>query len=216
MKTKLLPIAAVVALSMATGVQAHSSVAEKGDIMAEGTSAYVVDSMGRIVRDSSNRCVRSVDWSKDTAIAKCEGWEEPKPVAKPMPAPKPAPAPVVKAPEPALAPMAPPKFVGHFEFDDADIMSSEVPDLDKFAAYMNEVTDSKVNIVGHTDSRGSKAYNQALSEKRAQDAVDYLAGKGISADRMMTSGMGETAPIADNMTSEGRAKNRRVEVEIVK
>lgn len=216
MKTKLLPIAAVIALVSATGAQAHSEVTEKGDILAEGTTAYVVDSQNRIVRDNWNRCVRSVDWSKETAIAKCEGWEEPKPEVKPMPAPKPKPAPVVKAPEPAPAPMAPPKFVGYFDFDLADLLSADVPALDKFADYMNEVTDSKAKIVGHTDSRGSEAYNQALSEKRAQDVADYLAGKGIAADRMMVSGMGESAPVADNSTDEGRAKNRRVEVEIVK
>jgi len=210
MKTKLLPLVAVIALASASSVQAHSSVDAKGDIMAEGTSAYVVDSWNRIVRDSSNRCVRSIDWSKDTAIAKCEGWEEPKPA--PVVAPAPAPAPVVAAPAPA--PAAPAKFIGHFDFDKADV--KEVPELDVFAAYMNEVSDSKVAITGHTDSTGPKSYNQALSEKRAQDVADYLAGKGIAADRMTVSGMGESSPIADNGTKAGRADNRRVEVEIVK
>ncbi|MDX1352113.1 MAG: OmpA family protein, partial [Thiomicrorhabdus sp.] len=112
------------------------------------------------------------------------------------------------------APMAPAKFIGHFDFDKADL--KEVPELDAFAAYMNEVTDSKVSITGHTDSIGPKAYNQTLSEKRAQDVADYLASKGISADRMMVSGAGESSPIADNKTKAGRAENRRVEVEIVK
>ncbi len=215
MKTKMLPLAAIIAMAVSTGATAHSSVEEKGDIMAEGTSAYVVDSQGRIVRDSSNRCWRSIHWTKETAIAKCEGWEEPKPEVKPAPAPKPKPAPVVKAPEPAPAPAVPPKFVGHFDFDDADLMKSEIPELNEFADYMNEVTDSKVSITGHTDSMGPESYNQALSEKRAQDVADYLAGKGISADRMTVSGMGESAPIADNSTKAGRADNRRVEVEIV-
>ena len=215
MKTKLLPLVAAVALTATTGVQAHSSVDHKGDIMANGSTAYVVDSRGRIVRDSSNRCVRSIDWSKETAIAKCEGWEEPKPAAKPAPAP--APAPVAKAaPAPAPAPMAPPKFLGHFDFDTEDLKSNDVPDLDKFASYMNEVTDSKVAITGHTDSRGSEAYNQKLSEKRAQDVADYLAGKGVAADRMMVTGLGESSPVADNSTEAGRAENRRVEIEIVK
>lgn len=206
MKTKLLPLVAVIALAATSSVQAHSSVEAKGDIMAEGTSAYVVDSWGRIVRDNENRCVRSIDWSKDTAIAKCEGWEE----AKPAPVVA-APAPVV-APEPA--PVAPAKFIGHFDFDKADV--KEVPELDVFAAYMNEVADSKVTITGHTDSSGSESYNQALSVKRAQDVADYLAGKGIAADRMTVSGMGESSPVADNGTEAGRAENRRVEVEIVK
>ena len=210
MKTKLLPIVAVIALSTATGVQAHSSVDHKGDIMAEGTTAYVVDSWNRIVRDSSNRCVRSVDWTKETAIAKCEGWEEPKPE------PKPAPAPMAKPEPKPAAPMAPAKFVGHFDFDLADLKAAEVPELDAFANYMNKVADTKVAITGHTDSTGPAEYNQMLSEKRAQDVADYLAGKGISADRMTVSGMGESAPIADNSTKAGRAENRRVEVEIVK
>lgn len=201
MKTKLLPIAAILALA-STGAQAHPS-AEKGDIMAEGTSAYVVDSMNHIVRDNYNRCVRSSDWTKETAIAKCEGWDE-----APMAEEKAAPAPVA-------APVAPPKFIGHFAFDLADLKSAEVPDLDAFATYMNEVADSKIAITGHTDSTGPEAYNQMLSEKRAQDVADYLASKGISADRMTVSGMGESAPVADNSTTEGRAANRRVEVEIV-
>lgn len=215
MKTKMLPLAAVIALAVSTGANAHSEVTEKGDIMADGTSAYIVDSMGRIVRDNENRCVRSIDWTKETAIAKCEGWEEPKPEVKPAPVPVAKPEPVVEEPAPAPAPVAPPKFVGHFDFDKADLMASEVPELDAFADYMNEVTDSKVAITGHTDSQGSEAYNQALSEKRAQDVADYLAGKGIAADRMTVSGKGETAPIADNSTKAGRAENRRVEVEIV-
>jgi len=211
MKAKLLPLVAVVAMASAASVQAHSSVDHKGDIMAEGTSAYVVDSWNRIVRDSSNRCVRSIDWTKETAIAKCEGWEEPKPVVKPAPAPKPAP--VVKAPEP-MKMAAPAKFIGHFDFDLTDV--KEVAELDTFAAYLNEEASAKVAITGHTDSTGPAAYNQTLSEKRAQDVADYLAGKGISADRMMVSGKGESMPVADNGTKSGRADNRRVEVEIVK
>ncbi len=112
--------------------------------------------------------------------------------------------------------MAPAKFIGYFDFDIADLKSSDVPDLNAFADYLNKVSDSKVSITAHTDSMGSEAYNQALSEKRAQDVADYLAGKGISTDRMMVSGMGESAPVADNSTRDGRAQNRRVEVEIVK
>lgn len=214
MKTKLLPLVAVISLAAAGSVQAHSSVEAKGDIMADGTSAYVVDSWGRIVRDNENRCVRSIDWSKDTAIAKCEGWAEPKPAPVVVPAPAPAPVVEAPAPAPAPAPMAPAKFIGHFDFDKADVQ--EVPELDTFAAYMNEVADSKIAITGHTDSTGPEAYNQTLSVKRAQDVADYLTGKGISADRMTVSGMGESSPVADNATKAGRAENRRVEVEIVK
>lgn len=206
MKTKLLPLAAVIALAITSSVQAHSSVEAKGDIMAEGTSAYVVDSWNRIVRDSSNRCVRSIDWSKETALAKCEGWKEPKAV----PVAAPAPVPVEASP----APIAPAQFIGHFDFDKTNV--KEVQALDVFATYMNEVADSKVSITGHTDHSGPESYNQALSVKRAQDVADYLANKGIATDRMTISGMGESSPVADNGTRAGRAENRRVEVEIIK
>ncbi|BCN94174.1 hypothetical protein THMIRHAM_19590 [Thiomicrorhabdus immobilis] len=214
MKTKLLPLVAVISLAAAGSVQAHSSVEAKGDIMAEGTSAYVVDSWGRIVRDNENRCVRSIDWSKDTAIAKCEGWEEPKPapVVAPAPAPAPEPEPIVEKP----APVAPPKFIAHFNFDMFDIKTADIPELNTFADYMNRECTCKIAITGHTDSAGSEAYNQKLSQERAQEVAGYLANHGVVTDRMIVTGAGETNPVADNSTKEGRALNRRVEVEIVK
>ena len=65
-------------------------------------------------------------------------------------------------------------------------------------------------VVGHTDSSGSDAYNQKLSERRAQTVAGYLEGKGIAVGRLTASGAGESEPIADNKTKEGRAQNRRV------
>jgi outer membrane protein OmpA-like peptidoglycan-associated protein len=65
-------------------------------------------------------------------------------------------------------------------------------------------------VVGHTDSRGRDAYNQALSERRAASVKDYLVAGGFPAGQIGTVGMGETQPVADNDTDEGRAKNRRV------
>ncbi|WP_321324863.1 OmpA family protein [Thiomicrorhabdus sp.] len=213
MKTKLLPFVAVIAMASATAVQAHSSVEAKGDIMAEGTSAYVVDSWGRIVRDNENRCVRSIDWSKDTAIAKCEGWKEEEPAAAPVAAPAPAPVVVEEEVVVVEAPAAPAKYIGHFDFDKAKV--NNVPELNKFADYMKAVEDSKVSITGYTDSVGPEAYNKTLSVKRAQDVANYLTSMGISADRMTVTGEGEANPVASNKTKDGRALNRRVEVEIV-
>ena len=69
--------------------------------------------------------------------------------------------------------------------------------------------------VGHTDSRGSDAYNQKLSQRRAEAVKKYLVGKGIEANRVYTEGKGEKQPVADNKTKEGKAKNRRVEIEVV-
>lgn len=213
MKTKMLPLAAVIAMTVAaSSAQAHSMVEAKGDIKANGTTAYIIDSWDRIVRDSSNRCVRSIDWTKETAIAACEGWKEPEPAPAPVvaaPAPAPEPAPVV------AAPVAPAKFVGHFDFDLVDLKKADIPELDQFAKYMNRDCSCKVAITGHTDSAGPEAYNQKLSEDRAQEVADYLANKGVVMDRMIVTGKGESSPVADNATKAGRAENRRVEVEIV-
>jgi OOP family OmpA-OmpF porin len=65
-------------------------------------------------------------------------------------------------------------------------------------------------VVGHTDSSGAEAYNQKLSERRAQAVADYLQAKGIATGRLTASGAGESQPIADNKTADGRALNRRV------
>jgi OOP family OmpA-OmpF porin len=69
--------------------------------------------------------------------------------------------------------------------------------------------------VGHTDSVGSDSYNQALSVRRAEAVKAYLISKGIEKNRVYTEGKGEKQPVADNKTAEGRAKNRRVEIEVV-
>ncbi len=87
--------------------------------------------------------------------------------------------------------------------------------LDKIAASMAQYPDSLIDVYGHTDSTGSDAYNQTLSENRARTVADYLSTHGVAAARIRSKGFGETMPIADNATEEGRAKNRRVEVKIV-
>jgi OOP family OmpA-OmpF porin len=73
----------------------------------------------------------------------------------------------------------------------------------------------RVAIEGHTDSQGSETGNQALSESRAESVKDYLVGEGIAADRLETAGFGESNPIADNGTPEGRAENRRIEFRLI-
>ena len=78
------------------------------------------------------------------------------------------------------------------------------------------VAKPKPVVVGHTDSTGSAAYNQQLSEKRAEAVKSYLTDKDVQSDRITTQGAGESQPIANNKTKEGRAQNRRVEIEILK
>lgn len=102
--------------------------------------------------------------------------------------------------------------VDHFDFDRATLKSAMMGVLDKVADMLNtSPADEKVEIIGHTDSTGPEAYNQQLSERRAQSVADYLAGKGVS--NMSLKGMGESQPVADNGTREGRAMNRRVEIQ---
>ena len=104
-----------------------------------------------------------------------------------------------------------------FDFDKSDVQGSEAARrLDQVADFMKRHPDVKVLISGHTDSMGSDAYNQSLSERRAKTAADYLVSKGIERSRMTTKGYGESRPIDTNETDEGRQHNRRVEFTIVK
>ncbi|AQM70388.1 MULTISPECIES: OmpA family protein [Vibrio] len=101
---------------------------------------------------------------------------------------------------------------GTFEFDSAKLTDSVSERLDNFVNFLNEYPQAQVEITGYTDSSGPAAYNQKLSERRAQAVADYLIAAGIDADRFTVTGMGEENPVADNSTHEGREQNRRVEV----
>ncbi|CAM2765064.1 OmpA family protein [Vibrio mytili] len=103
---------------------------------------------------------------------------------------------------------------GTFEFDSAKLTETVKERLDNVVAFLNEYPQAQVEVTGYTDTSGPAAYNQKLSERRAQSVADYLMASGISSDRFTVSGMGEENPIADNSTKEGREKNRRVEVVI--
>jgi outer membrane protein OmpA-like peptidoglycan-associated protein len=102
-----------------------------------------------------------------------------------------------------------------FETNLAVITPVSFPALDRVINFMKKNPDIKVEIDGHTDSVGSDAYNQRLSQARAQAVVEYLVKHGISRDRLVAKGFGEAKPVAPNTTPEGRAKNRRVEFRIL-
>ncbi|WP_303908628.1 OmpA family protein [Thiohalomonas denitrificans] len=99
-----------------------------------------------------------------------------------------------------------------FDFDSAAIKSSFKPSLNKLMNVLAKYDRTDVTVVGHTDSVGSEAYNQRLSERRASAVGDYLIDQGISRYRLRTEGSGESEPRASNNTAAGRQLNRRVEV----
>jgi OOP family OmpA-OmpF porin len=102
-----------------------------------------------------------------------------------------------------------------FDFDKATLKSEGKAKLDDLVSKMSGVNLEVIIAVGHTDSVGTDAYNQKLSVRRAEAVKNYLTGKGIEKNRVYTEGKGEKQPVADNKTREGRAKNRRVEIEVV-
>ena len=102
-----------------------------------------------------------------------------------------------------------------FEFGQADIKAAFYPLLDEGAEILKRNPTMKIEIQGHTDNVGSEAFNQRLSENRANAVKEYLISKGISADRLKAVGYGESNPIAPNDTEEGRAMNRRVGMKVL-
>jgi outer membrane protein OmpA-like peptidoglycan-associated protein len=98
-----------------------------------------------------------------------------------------------------------------FAFDKSDLSADAKTNLDKLVKVLNGYPDTNIELQGHTDSKGSEAYNQTLSEKRATSVSGYLSDHGITASRVTIKGFGETIPKYDNETEEGRAQNRRVE-----
>jgi outer membrane protein OmpA-like peptidoglycan-associated protein len=101
-----------------------------------------------------------------------------------------------------------------FAVDSTEISPSFQSALDRVAQSMVQYPDSLVDVYGHTDSTGADQYNMNLSQRRADAVSRYLISRGVSSARLQAKGMGESYPVADNNTAEGRAKNRRVEVKI--
>ena len=101
-----------------------------------------------------------------------------------------------------------------FDFNSYNLTAPSKSELDRMAGILNRYPDTDLSIEGHTDSKGTDAYNQKLSEQRASAVADYLASDGISRRRMTIRGFGESSPVATNDTETGRAANRRVEIKI--
>ena len=102
-----------------------------------------------------------------------------------------------------------------FPVDSAVVNSALRSDLLTVASSLQQYPDSNVQVVGHTDNSGGAAYNQGLSERRANSVADVLQEGGVSFNRIQTVGRGEDQPIASNLTEDGKAQNRRVEIVIL-
>jgi outer membrane protein OmpA-like peptidoglycan-associated protein len=102
-----------------------------------------------------------------------------------------------------------------FATDSSDLSPAFFDVLNSVGTVLDEFDQTVVEVAGHTDSTGSHAYNQSLSERRSASVASYLRGRGVISERLITVGMGETYPIADNNTPDGRQANRRVEITMV-
>ncbi|MEX2336789.1 MAG: OmpA family protein [Fulvivirga sp.] len=103
-----------------------------------------------------------------------------------------------------------------FDFDKATLKQNSMPELNRIINVLNERPTMTIEVAGHTDAIGLKAYNLGLSKRRSASVVAYLKKQGISTDRMAVKSFGESKPVATNSTAEGRKRNRRVEFEIIK
>ncbi|HYE40416.1 MAG TPA: OmpA family protein [Ramlibacter sp.] len=185
------------------------------DNWQNGTGEYVW-------RNGTNElCWRDANWTPATAAVGCDGAlvraaaPAPAPVvAQPAPAPAPAPRPA-PAPQPPAATKVTYAADAFFDFDKAVLKPEGRAKLDDLVSKIQGINLEVIIAVGHTDAVGNDSYNQRLSVRRAEAVKSYLVTKGIERNRVYTEGKGEKQPVADNKTSEGRAKNRRVEIEVV-
>ena len=166
-------------------------------------------------------CWRDGYWTPATAAADCDGALKPVPPPAPVVAPPPPPPPAVAPPPPPPAPPVPTTekvtFAADafFDFDKSVLKPEGKAKLDDLVSKMGGINLEVIIAVGHTDSVGTDAYNQKLSVRRSEAVKSYLVAKGVEKNRVYTEGKGEKQPVADNKTAEGRAKNRRVEIEVV-
>ena len=191
-----------------------------------GVSAQTVDNWvsgtGLPWKNGTNElCWRDGVWTPATGLQGCDGVPAPA-APTPAPAPRPAPAPApAAAPAPAPAPAAAVDPAptsekvtfaadAFFDFDKAVLKPEGRAKLDDLTSKMGGLNLEVIIAVGHTDSVGSDSYNQKLSIRRSEAVKSYLVSKGVEKNRVYTEGKGEKQPVADNKTSEGRAKNRQI------
>ena len=182
----------------------------------DGDGDGVVDGLDKCPNTPAGRKVNAQGCELDTdgdgvvdAMDKCP--TVPAKTADGCPAAVVEPAPVVN-PAPVAAPQK--LVLGDvlFATNEATLTQNATATLDKAAASLQEWGHIKVEVAGYTDDRGTAKYNESLSSRRADAVRTYLIGKGVDADRLTAKGYGESSPVADNATVEGRSENRRVEL----
>ncbi|MEX0952166.1 MAG: OmpA family protein, partial [Gammaproteobacteria bacterium] len=174
---------------------------------------YWSSSSGQVVKSGFGLCWRSGDWVPANATEECDAHlMEQAEAPAPAPAPPAYEAPEVSHERPAAGTVIFTIEDVNFAFDKSELRPQATDTLQRAVRKLEEGSDLNVALEGHTDSVGSDAYNQKLSERRARAVYDYLVANGIAMSRLQTVGRGEDQPIATNATPEGRARNRRVEL----
>jgi OOP family OmpA-OmpF porin len=199
-----------VAMLFASAALATAAGAQTIDNWKNGTNELVWKN------GTNELCWRNGFWTPATAAPGCDGAIVPA-------APAATPAPAAAAPaRPAPAPVAPPAATkvtyaadAFFDFDKSVLKPEGKAKLDDLVGKIKDINLEVIIAVGHTDAVGSASYNQKLSVRRSEAVKAYLVSKGVEQNRVYTEGKGEKQPVADNKTGEGRAKNRRVEIEVV-
>ena len=191
--------------SIAAGLLfANTAIAHEAGI-ANDSYVGAAGGGGHYITDSSGNCVRTGSWKVEDMTVDC-GAEPP--MAEAPPAPPPPAAPTYESMNLNASAL--------FDFNKATLKPEGKAALDDVGDKIQSkgATVVDIDVVGHTDSIGSEEYNQGLSLRRATSVKDYIVSKGVDPSIIDVSGKGESQPVADNSTKEGRAQNRRVEVRI--
>ncbi|CAM2147226.1 OmpA family protein [Paraburkholderia tropica] len=234
MKMRLLPASALAVPLAALFVAAAGCTTASGPLhnldivtLANGTQAYRVQCLGLL--ESSKVCMKKVNEicgdkqplrvsSVDRAASGFLPENDPREILFICQTPQPAAQPAPPPPPPPTVINTEPKTItlnadANFAFDKSDLLPAGKQALDQFIQQSDGVNIGTIVISGHTDSKGSKTYNDRLSMRRAQAVRNYLQSHGLHAGQYDVKGYGFSRPVASNATAEGRAKNRRVEIE---
>jgi OOP family OmpA-OmpF porin len=211
-------IVAMLSLSAAAVLMACASTTNVSSQDDPQQHIYWRGTDGQYARGIDGNCVRTIRWNLSAATHECDPNLVAKSVAAAAPAPTPKAEPVAM-PAPAATPAIERVTLTSdalFDFDKADLRPEGKSKLDAVAAKIkgDNINVDQITVTGHASAIGEEAYNQALSERRAAAVKAYLIENGIDSSRIVTLGMGERQPAASNSTPEGRAQNRRVEVDV--